>query len=85
MGAAMGKQAGLVTDHACDKPQKPQTHCYILYEFREKLLAVARLPWKGCVRGDTGLDGECEGVFTGAAAAVVTPPDYLPCRTFIKN
>lgn len=81
MGVARGKQARLVTDHACDKPQKSQTYYYILFEFREELLAVARLPWKGCVQGDTGLDGECDEIFTGAVAAVVMSPNYLLCNS----
>lgn len=81
MGAARGKWARLVTDRASDKPQKSQTHYYILFEFREELLAVARLPWKGCVQGDTGLDGECDEIFAGAVAAVVTAPNYLLCNS----
>lgn len=44
MGAAMGKLAGLVTDHACDKPRKFTTQYFIPSEFREKLLRL-----QGCL------------------------------------
>lgn len=77
VGTARGKLAGLMTDQACDKPQKSKTQYSIPSEFRETLLAVAWRPCKGCVPGDISLDSECGYIFAGAATTVVIFSNYL--------
>lgn len=77
MGTAGGKLAGLMTDHACDKPQKSKTQYSIPSEFRETRLVVVWRPCKGCVPGDISLDSECDYIFAGAATTVLIFSNYL--------